>query len=78
VSDTEGLPEAVDRGQAGLLVPTGDAAALAATLGSLLASPEERGRWSERARAGLERFGADRMARETEVVYRQLLGSRKR
>ncbi|MGN6868903.1 MAG: glycosyltransferase family 4 protein [Solirubrobacteraceae bacterium] len=78
VSDAEGLPEAVDRGQAGLLVPTGDAAALAATLRSLLASPDERARWSERARTGLERFGADRMARETEVVYRQLLGSRKR
>lgn len=77
VSDTEGLPEAVDRGQAGLLVPTGDAAALAATLRSLLASPGERARWSERARAGLERFSAARMARETDVVYRQLLGSRK-
>jgi glycosyltransferase involved in cell wall biosynthesis len=78
VSDAEGLPEAVDRGRAGLLVPTGDAGALATTLRSLLASPDERARWSERARTGLERFGADRMARETEVVYRQLLGSRKR
>jgi glycosyltransferase involved in cell wall biosynthesis len=76
VSDAEGLPEAVDHGRAGLLVPVGDAAALAAALRSLLASPEERRRWSERARTGLERFGADRMAAETEVVYRQLLGSR--
>jgi glycosyltransferase involved in cell wall biosynthesis len=78
VSDAEGLPEAVDRGEAGLLVPTGDAAALAGTLRSLLASPEERARWSELARAGLERFDADRMAADTEVVYRELLESRKR
>jgi glycosyltransferase involved in cell wall biosynthesis len=78
VSDAEGLPEAVDRGEAGLLVPTGDAAALAATLRSLLASPDERARWSQRARAGLERFGADRMALETEGVYRELVGSRQR
>jgi glycosyltransferase involved in cell wall biosynthesis len=78
VSDAEGLPEAVDRGEAGLLVPTGDAAALAGTLSSLLASPEERARWSELARAGLERFDADRMAADTEVVYRELLESRKR
>jgi glycosyltransferase involved in cell wall biosynthesis len=78
VSDAEGLPEAVDRGKAGLIVPTGDAPALAATLGPLLASPDERDRWSERARTGLERFGADRMAAETEGVYRDLVGSRKR
>jgi glycosyltransferase involved in cell wall biosynthesis len=77
VSDVEGLPEAVDRGRAGLLVPAGDAPALADALGVLLASPDERARWSERARTGLERFGADRMAAETEVVYRQLLESRK-
>ena len=34
-------------------------------------------RWSERARTGLERFGADRMAFQTEVVSRELVGSRK-
>lgn len=77
VSDVEGLPEAVDRGQAGLLIPPGDAPALAEALGSLLGSPDERTRWSERARTGLERFGADRMAFQTEVVYRELVGSRK-
>lgn len=78
VSDAEGLPEAVDGGQAGVLVPVGDVPALAGALESLLSSPEERARWSERARLGLERFGAGRMAAETEVVYRELLGSRRR
>jgi glycosyltransferase involved in cell wall biosynthesis len=78
VSDAEGLPEAVDRGRAGLLVPAGDAPALADTLRSLLASPDERARWSERGRTGLERFGADRMASQTEGVYRELVGSSKR
>jgi glycosyltransferase involved in cell wall biosynthesis len=78
VSDVEGLPEAVDGGRAGLLVPPGDAPALAGVLGSLLDSPDERARWSERARAGLERFGAGRMASQTEGVYRELVGSRKR
>jgi hypothetical protein len=59
-------------------VPTGDAPALADTLRALLASPDERARWGERAQAGLERFGADRMAAETEDVYRQVLESRSR
>ena len=78
VSDVEGLPEAVDRGRAGLLVPPGDAPALAGVLGSLLGSQDERARWSERAQTGLERFGVGRMASQTEGVYRELMGSRKR
>jgi glycosyltransferase involved in cell wall biosynthesis len=37
-----GIPELIDDGRTGLLVPPGDAAALAAALGGLITSPERR------------------------------------
>jgi glycosyltransferase involved in cell wall biosynthesis len=76
VTDTDGLPEAVDDGAAGLIVPVGDPDALAATLRSLLRAPSELARWRERAGVGLERFAAERMAAETEAVYRHALHAR--
>jgi glycosyltransferase involved in cell wall biosynthesis len=46
-----GPDEIIAEGETGLLVPTGDARALAAALDRLLAAPEERRRMAERARA---------------------------
>jgi len=45
-----GPDEIIAEGETGLLVPPGDAAALAAALDRLLAAPEERRRMAERAR----------------------------
>ena len=50
-----GLPQLIEDGQTGLLVPERDAAALAAAIGALLADPPERGR---RARRGQPRAAA--------------------
>ena len=77
VSGVDGLPEAVDGGRAGIIVPAGDAAALAEALISLLRSADDLARWQARAGHELERFAAPRMAGSTDEVYREALRARR-
>lgn len=72
-SDVGGTREALDGGAAGVLVPPKDATAMADALFRVLADPEERTMWRERASQGLERFSVRRVAREYEVVYEDVL-----
>jgi glycosyltransferase involved in cell wall biosynthesis len=69
-SAVSAIPEIVVDGETGLLVPPGDAAALAAAVDRLLADPAERERL---AAAGLDRaraeFSVARMAARTAAVY---------
>jgi phosphatidyl-myo-inositol dimannoside synthase len=69
-SDAGGLPEVVEHGVTGLIVPRGDANALAEAIGSLLADPARRARMG---RAGRERalrlFDWDRSAEQFEQIY---------
>ena len=61
-SDAGGLPEVVEHGVTGLIVPRGDSNALAAAIGVLLADPVRRaahGRGGPRARAPAVRLGPD-------------------
>ncbi len=66
-----GIPEAVEHGETGLLVPTGDARALAGAMVRLLKDPKLRQRMGE---AGLRRvqqnFGVGRMLSSTLEAYR--------
>src|SRR5215211_240288 len=69
-SDAGGLPEVVEHGVTGLIVPRGDSHALADAIGSLLADPVRRelmGR-SGRERA-LRLFDWDRSAEQFEQIY---------
>ena len=69
-SDAGGLPEVVENGVTGLIVPRGDSHALADAIGSLLADPVRRelmGR-SGRERA-LRLFDWDRTAEQFERIY---------
>ena len=70
-----GMPEAVADGQSGLLVPPGDATALAAALRRLLDDPALRRRLGEQGRARIEReFSVETMVRGNLAVYRELVG----
>jgi glycosyltransferase involved in cell wall biosynthesis len=76
VSGVCALPGIVDHGAAGIVVPPGDAAALAGAIGSLIASPQRR---AELGRAAAERarsFRARAVVPRVEEVYRRLLEGR--
>ncbi len=69
-----GIPEVVEDGVTGLLVPPQDSAALARALCHVLQHPEQGRAFGEAGRKRVERhFTAARMAAQTLHVYQQLL-----
>ena len=71
-----GVPDIITPGVNGLLVPSGDAAALAAAIKDLIADPARRAAMGEAGRRlVLERHNADRMVKELEDLYRSLLAA---
>jgi len=77
VSDAGGLPEIVEHGETGLVVPAGDAAALALALAELAGDPERVARLGAAARArALAQFSADEAAAAVARLYRQELQAR--
>jgi glycosyltransferase involved in cell wall biosynthesis len=73
MSDVGGFRELVEDHGAGRLVPPGDSRALTATIGELLADPEERRRLEERAvAAAAGPFSWDRIAGQTASLYEQV------
>jgi glycosyltransferase involved in cell wall biosynthesis len=74
-TDHGGARETVLNGETGLLVPPGNAAALADALADLLARPEEAlAAMGAKGRAHIvANFSLDRMCAETLAVYRELL-----
>lgn len=74
-----GVPDLIDDGQTGLLVPPGDAPALAQALDRLLRDPELARRMAAAARpAALARFSIDRLADDLAALYRTLLREKMR
>jgi glycosyltransferase involved in cell wall biosynthesis len=72
-----GLPDLIDDGETGYLVPRGDANALGAAVVGLLRNPETARRIGERARARVaERFTIERLVADTEGLYAGLLAKR--
>jgi glycosyltransferase involved in cell wall biosynthesis len=71
-SDVDGIPETLDHGQAGILVPPQDSQTLADTLTQLLRDSQQLYKWKCRAQQHLERFKAARVNEETLNVYREL------
>jgi glycosyltransferase involved in cell wall biosynthesis len=67
-----GIPEVVDDGVEGLLVPAEDPPALAAALRRLAAEPELRTRLAAAARARAERLDAVEVAGRLEALYAKL------
>jgi glycosyltransferase involved in cell wall biosynthesis len=74
-TSTGGLPEVVEHGVSGLVVPPRDPAALADAILRLLGDPAMRARMGEAGqRIVRERFGLERMADELVAVYRDIAG----
>ncbi len=71
-----GIPEIVEEGSTGILVPESDPAALADALERMASDPGLRERMGERARARAALFGANRTAEGTYGVYRAALSVR--
>lgn len=73
------LPELVEDGKNGRLVPPRDGAALAAALGALLDDGEARRRMGAEARRRVEhQFSVPRWGEETEAAYRRAVDHRRR
>ncbi len=69
-TSVDGIPESLDDGRAGVLVPPADPGALATALGRLLGDDDERARWAAAAHEGIERFRVERMVDEVVALYR--------
>jgi glycosyltransferase involved in cell wall biosynthesis len=71
-----GIPEAVDHGVSGLIVPEKDRSALADALRRLLGSPELRSELSQAARRVAEtRFDLHRQSERLEDIYDRVTGA---
>jgi glycosyltransferase involved in cell wall biosynthesis len=72
-TDVDGIPEQVDRGGAGLLVPPADVDALAVAIGRLLDDPAERDRLVAAAGANFSDRTVAAMADQVIAVYREIV-----
>ena len=76
-TDGGGVREIITHGENGLLVPMGDAAALARALEDLLGDPEKARRLALAGQAHVRaHFTAEQAARKIEQVYAEVLGFR--
>lgn len=71
-TNVDGIPEALDGGQAGMLVPPSDSQSLAAALSQLLRDPNMLHRWKGQSQQNLEWLTTGRVNEETLAVYREL------
>lgn len=73
-SDVGGLPEIVEPGSGGWLVPPGDPAALARAIVDAASAPDRLRQQGQKARERARLFSLDRMVDQTEACYRRLVG----
>jgi glycosyltransferase involved in cell wall biosynthesis len=71
-TDVGGMPEVLEEGRAGLLVPAGDEEAIARAIGRLMDNGTLRGDLARRGRARSVVFGAGRMVHALLRVYREV------
>lgn len=71
-SHVDGIPEALEEGKAGILVPSGDANQLAAMIAQLLSNTEQLHAWKLRSQENLAWTHVARVWDETLVVYREI------
>lgn len=71
-TNVDGIPEMLDHGQAGILVPPRAPEQLAAELLSLIQDPAKRERYRQAARKDTDRFTISRVCRDVDVIYNEL------
>ncbi len=71
-TDADGIPEALDWGRAGMLVPPRNVRALTLALRELLRNHEARGEWQRSAKIGISNYQLEAMAREIRNIYEEL------
>jgi len=72
-TDVDGIPQVLDYGRAGLLVPPQDPDALAAAIRAMLSDDAARSDWGKRAQQGTEEFTIARLVQELNTVYAEVL-----
>jgi glycosyltransferase involved in cell wall biosynthesis len=76
VTNVGGMPELVEKGVSGLVVPPKDAAALGAAIEQLFRNPKSTKQFGQAAQARIENhFHTSQTVRETSELYRSLVGS---
>ena len=71
-SRVDGIPDVLEQGRAGLLVPPGDSQALAATIAELLKNSTQLNYWKAQAQKNLDWLNVTRVVTETLGVYGEL------
>lgn len=69
-----GIPEVIQEGETGLVVPPQDSKALAEAILALLKDPDRRRKMGEAAKRWVsQKFGVDEMVRQIEKIYEEIL-----
>ncbi len=71
-TEVDGIPEALDHGKAGILVPAQNIHKLAEALIKLLSNTDTLQQWQQRAQENLEWLNVTRVHQETLAVYEEL------
>jgi glycosyltransferase involved in cell wall biosynthesis len=73
-TNVDGIPELLEQGKAGILVPVNDPARLAEVLSSLIEDGKILREWRERSQFNLEHLTIERVALRTLDIYREASG----
>ncbi len=65
----DGIPQLLEQGKAGILVPARDTAALSAAICSLIENPQTLQKWRENSQYNIGYLTIERVARETLEIY---------
>lgn len=76
-TEVGGIPEALDQGRAGMLVPARNPGRLAAAMDRLLRDAGELALWRHRASENIDWLYIDRVVAETLEIYRETLSERR-
>ncbi len=74
-TETGGLPEVVEHGKTGLLVPVGDTEALSASIATLLGNPILHAQMAARSREKAEKFSPENIVPQYEAFYQRVFSA---